>query len=165
MLNAREREKMIDELMREHQFGNGDIYLLELIPLIEMIWADGHNQQAEVDLLYTYAVKHIANLTELTDGEPPVSIDEVNQFIQRFMEKRPDPHLLKDLRHYATKLCFNTHDAKLNHQGKQELLHYCMDIAAASVTCYPYDQHQRVMDNEKTLLLELIDELHLLPHS
>ncbi len=163
MLPSPAREQAIYELVNTHHLKENDIYLLEFIPLIEMIWADGKNQQAEIDLLYNYALEHISHLEQLTGGESPVSVEDVNAFINRFMHHRPHPQFLKDLRHYTQKLCFSSQDEQQNTDKKQTLLHYCMDIAAASVTSYPYDKHARIMESEKNLLLELMQAFQLSP--
>jgi hypothetical protein len=41
---------------------DADFYFLDLIPLIEVIWADGDNQEAELKILYKFIIEHIAYL-------------------------------------------------------------------------------------------------------
>lgn len=57
------------------------LYLLEIIPLIDILWADGESQAAEVRLIYWYAVKHLARLySAMPQLEDQLSIEECNDF-------------------------------------------------------------------------------------
>jgi len=44
------RDHIIEDL-EKYGIKNEEIYLIDIIPLIEMIWADGMVQKCEVDIL------------------------------------------------------------------------------------------------------------------
>ena len=59
------REVLYEEAIEElEHFGisGAQIYLIDLIPLIEMIWADGKAQDAEVSILDDYLKKHVKHI-------------------------------------------------------------------------------------------------------
>lgn len=157
------REDALGILEMEYGFQENDIYLLELIPLIEMIWADGKNQAAEISLLYRFVIKHMAELSKHALGQEVVSVDQVNAFLDRFVHQRPDPKLLRDLRGFTLALSFCHSDEARNQRRKRRILEYCMDIAAAAVPQYPYEVHDRIVAEEKQLLIELMHAFDIAP--
>lgn len=147
----------------ETQYGiqGHEVYLLELIPLIEMVWADGHNQQAEVGLVYEFALRRLAELDREAHGINVLTAGQVNAFVERFLSKRPNPSLLRELRRLAMPVIFDHSDPRVNAKRRRMILEYCLDIGAAAVNRYPYDAHERFSPPEKALLLELVDALQL----
>jgi hypothetical protein len=147
----------LNRILEQHGLHRNSVYLLELIPLIDMIWSDGRNQAQEVAILQRFATRHLANLRRNAEGLEVVSAQKANAFIEYFMNARPSPSLLADLKSLALQ--------RLVQQGDQtaidSVIHHCMDIAAACVLDYPYAAGGRIMAEEKTLLLELIAELEL----
>ena len=72
------------QLKNECQLKDSDIYLLELIPLIEMMWSDGLNQEPELNLLNKYTSELVARIVESADGEDVINTDQANDFLERF---------------------------------------------------------------------------------
>jgi len=147
----------------ESQFGitGNQVYLLDLIPLAEMLWVDGKNQSEEVNLVYEFAIKHIAELSRHAEGEELLSEAEINDFMQRFVHARPSRELLSTLRKLANSFIFQHQDEQHNAQQKQRIIDFCIDIASAAVTQYPYDRHNRFIEEEKQLLTELMQTLNI----
>ena len=147
----------IKHILERNKLSENSVYLLELIPLIEMIWADGNNQEQEIHLLQQFTTQHIANLSKDAEGIEVVSVDEANEFINHFMDERPDPELINNLKSLAVE--------RMKGKGRPEVIDsvidYCMDIAAACVNHYPYQPSERVRAEEKSLLKGLISSLHL----
>jgi hypothetical protein len=71
-----------DQLMNEFNLRPADFYFLDLIPLIEIIWADGENQPGELRILYNFLIEHIAFLDRIA-GIQAVSIEDANAFLNR----------------------------------------------------------------------------------
>jgi len=133
------------------------VYLLPLVPLIEIMWADGKAQPAEISILYECATRHLANLHTAAAGEEVVSIAEAEAFLERFLKAEPDPAMLRRLRELTVALL----NATAPESERRSLLDNCMDIAAVAVSSYPYNRRDRVMAAEKALLHELFNSLHL----
>ena len=91
-----EREVFYEEAIEElGRFGisGAQVYLIDLIPLIEMIWADGKAQDAEVSILANYLKKHVKHINAMA-GYEALSLEAAKAFVAKFLEKRPDPKLL-----------------------------------------------------------------------
>jgi hypothetical protein len=154
------RQNLIDELINNHGLKAYEIYLIDLFPLIEMIWADGVAQQCETTLATKFCLNRIAELDSQAEGESPLSIDEANTFLDKYLSKKPDPELLKTIRSYIKPIHLSHSDSDINDERRQKILDYCIDIASAAVHKYPYDMHERFIKEEKQLLKEIIDTLY-----
>lgn len=154
-------DSSLDDLMREFDLRECDLLLLELIPLIEVIWADGENQEAELKLLYRFTIEHLARMSRDADGEELVTVDQVNSFLDRFAHQPPDPELLKRLRAVAVEHLDRRSESTEAARERRSIMDYCLDIAAACTTHYPYGSHDRVMAAEKLLLRDLMSELRI----
>ncbi len=147
-----------DHYLQKYELKPSHIYLLELIPIIEMIWADGKNQENELKLLYRFTVEHLSRVTSGSEGIEVISEDDINEFIDRFVNHPPASEMLADLR----QCCIEKLERK-NFEDRQQttsaILDYCMDVAAACVSSYPYKFDERVVKKEKELLAELFSIL------
>ncbi len=147
-------QQIFDQLTAEFGLKPADYYLLDLIPLIEMIWVDGQNQEGELKILYRFVIDHIAYLDQAT-GLRTVTVREANDFLDRFAHSKPSSKLLKELRKLAIS------SANHSDRRKMTILEYCLDIAAACVTCYPYKLRDRFMILEKQFLMQLLIEFDI----
>lgn len=138
-------------LQTEFHLKDSDIYFLDLIPLIEMLWADGMNQEGELKILYKFVIEHIANLDQLSESSV-ISVADANSFLDRFAHQKPDPRLIDEL--------MTLFHGK-NNVNRQTILNYCMDIAAACTTHYPFGLQERVVREEKKLLKKLFREFRI----
>ncbi len=143
------RDEIITALEAEHDVSPQLIYVLDVIPLVDMLWADGRNQDAEISLIKKFLVEHMAELETAAGVDNPVSIDEINDFIERFVIQRPDPGLLKRLRELAE---LNIAQGPNPTDRSRTVLDYCLDIASAAVADYPYGKHERFEQAEKEAL-------------
>lgn len=154
-------EELLDRLVNEFGLQREHVYLLNLVPLIEVMWADGRLQDAELSLFYQYATEWLVELSRDSEGEPIVSAEQANAFIDQFTRERPDPRLLQQLRDLAFQFIEATPQTMRKDGRDQELIDWCMDIAAAAVAEYPYHKRDRVTQAEKELLRSLIRRLGL----
>ncbi len=137
-----------ERLKSEFNLKDTDFYFLDLIPLIEMLWADGMNQEGELKILYNFVIEHIAKLDQLSETSV-ISVADANSFLDRFAHQRPDPQLVEELM-----ALFHGKSGS----DRRTILNYCMDIAAACTTHYPFGLQERVMREEKNLLQKLFWE-------
>lgn len=154
--NAMDREELLGLLESEHGITGPEVYLLELVPLIEMAWADGRPRPAEVKLLYEFALHRLAELDEIA-GVDVLTAEQVNGFLDRFLSTAPDRESLRALRRLAIAFILEHSDASVNETRRRAILEYCLDIGAASVGRYPYGRHERFGASEKALMLELVE--------
>jgi hypothetical protein len=133
------------------------VYLLPLVPLIEIMWADGKVQPAEISILYECVTRHLADLHTAAGGEEVVGVEEAEAFLDHFLKAEPDPEVLRRLRELTVELL----NATAPESQRRTLLDNCLDIAAVAVSAYPYGRRDRVMAAEKALLHELFNSLRL----
>ena len=156
---SEQRQLLIHELLTDHGLKEYEIYLLDLFPLIEMVWSDGNNQASELSFAYEFCLHRIAELDAQTGGNSPLSIEQANAFLTKYLNQKPDTELLKTIRNYIKPLYLNNSDPAVNEQRKQKIVDYCIDIAAAAVHTYPYEKHERFAAEEKQLLKDIINSL------
>ncbi len=134
-----------------------DVYLIDIIPLIEMIWADGKVQEGEIAVLKDFLQKHVARINAMA-GYPLLDMAQAQRFAASFLKRRPDAALLHALRELVAPVRLAAADERLRENVKESLLAACLDIAASSVTVYPYGLHERFDTQEKRCFFEILDE-------
>lgn len=134
------------------------IYLIDIIPLIEMVWADGCAQDAEIDILFDYLYHHVDHINRVA-GYDMLTYDDAKKFVKAFLANRPDPKLLRALRSLIPSVRFSSSDNRGNRYIRESLLAACLDIASSSVLDYPYDFRDRFNPAEKKCFFEILDSL------
>ncbi len=146
----------IQALLERYDLKPQHVYLLELVPLIEMMWVDGRNQSKEVSIIREVTEKHVAMLNGLVEGVTVVSNRDAKDFLNRFLHVRPPEGLITELRDLTVDW-MNQKD-KVREKG-DTIMGYCLDIAAACASTEKFDD--RIVEQEKLLLKELITALEL----
>lgn len=137
------------------------IYLVDVIPLVAMMWTDGHNQEPEIKLICDFIDEHRRRLREMAGGIEVIDDKTLRRFISRFVERRPDKGLLEALWELAHPLVLSHPDDDHNRAHAKRILNFCLDIAAACVVQYPYDDRARFLTAEKEALHALMATLHI----
>jgi len=149
------REEILEQLESLGITGK-NVYFIDYIPLIEMIWADGQPQQGEMDIFYEFLEKHVAHLNKMA-GYSAFKLEEAVHFVSGFFNARPSPEMLKTLRKLAAHSGLFQEDSKKRAQFEKSLLARCLDIGASCVTEYPYGLHERFNTDEKRCFFEIFD--------
>ncbi|MCI5158275.1 MAG: hypothetical protein D3906_07490 [Candidatus Electrothrix sp. AUS1_2] len=149
-------KEAMDRLKR---FGitNEKVYLIDLILLIEMMWADGLAQQGEIEILENYLEKHVDNVNKRA-GCKVLRVQDARDFVKPHLDKRPDPEKIKSLRELVKPISFAV-PSDINQKLKDELLHVCMDVGAIATTEYPYEPDERFNKEEKQCFFEILQAL------
>lgn len=153
------RVEILDELTEHHGFAAHDVFLLPLVPLVEMVLVDGAAQQAEMEILTDYAAQLLDCLKEQAQGVEVVHPEQATRFLNRLFAIGSDHARLKRLRKLCLRLIQLNSDRQWVMGQEQTLLEYCLDIAAASVLEYPYAARGRIVEQEKLLLADLVRSL------
>ena len=150
------RQEAVNRLKR---FGitNEKMYLINLILLVEMMWADGQAQKGEVEILERYLEKHVDNVNKHAGCEV-LQVQDARDFVKPHIDKRPDPETINSLRALVKPISFPV-PSKRNEQLKDELLHVCMDMGAISTTEYPYRPDERFNQEEKLCFFKILQAL------
>jgi hypothetical protein len=144
--------------LRKYGITGNDVYMVDFFPLIEMVWADGQAQAGEIDILDGYIEKHVNSINKLT-GCKVLSPENARKFVKKFLEKKPDPEIMKTLRDLVKPIRLATADEEKNEKLRQSLLFLCMDIAAISTTVYPYESDERFDLDEKACFFSIWQSL------
>ncbi len=124
------------------------IYLIDLVLLCEMAWADGTIQNAEREELFGYLNAHVDSINRLA-GCPVINHRTAREFVGRFLHERPDPHLLAEIRELIPIVRLAGKKQNEADQIRMDILNGCLDIAASAVTKYPYGLAERFTAEEK----------------
>ena len=152
------RQEALDRL-RDFGIQGEDVYLIDLIPLVEMIWSDGQAQASEIGIFKDYLLKHVNNVNAIA-GYKMLTIEKAERFLHRFLNDRPSEKLLNTLRSLIPPLRLSSSDDDANQSLRTSVLQGCLDIAASSVTEYPYQAMERFCSDEKKCWFEIFDTLN-----
>jgi hypothetical protein len=151
------RQEAVEEL-KKHGITGTSVYLIDIIPLIEMAWADGRIQHGELAILDNYLVRHIGRINDLA-GYQVLTIEDGRRFLERFIAERPSKELLRTLRGFIRPVRLSSSDYESCLLLRESLLAACLDIAASSVTEYPYGLDGRFEASEKRCFFEILESL------
>lgn len=152
------RPTRAEALQRLARFGirGAEAYLVDLVPLVEMIWADGDAQPEEVEELLGFARRHVQRLNDLA-GYTMLEEADARAFVERFLRERPDPALLAELRALIAPLRLSSSDEGDNEALRSSLLASCLLIAARSPA--PGGARRRITGAERAAFFEILDAL------
>lgn len=148
------REEAITEL-EKYGISGKDFYLVDIIPLIEMIWADGKAQEGELKILVQFLKNHVKKVNE-NAGFDFLTIENAKDFALKFLKKRPEKGLMESLRKLSSVIIKSTGNFN---EIKESMLHACFDIASSSVVKYPYGLTERFELSEKKCFFTILSNL------
>ncbi|CAG0970473.1 hypothetical protein MYXO_01270 [Myxococcaceae bacterium] len=145
-------------VLRRHGITGADVYLIDLIPLIEIIWADGKAQDSELFLFEAFLRRHVDGLNRSV-GHRMLTLEDARAFVRRFLHERPSHELLRELRSLVAAVRLASSDDGHNAALRGSLLAACVDIAASAVAAYPYAHGERFDREEKHSFFEILESL------
>jgi hypothetical protein len=132
---------------------------LWLVPVVEMLWADGRCQREEVRVLLHYADRFV----NLASREVPgITRERVRQFLRPLL----DPSVGRNPRKRAelTRLSdfiLQERVAPAHRDRRKHLFDICVEVAAAANADEPERLDRRISVREERLLSQLLKELQL----
>jgi len=135
-------------LLAAHNIRQEQIYLIDLALLCEMAWADGKIQHGEKEILFHYLDHHVNSINRLA-GCVILNSADARDFVERFLQNPPEPELLETIRRVIPAIRINNKASEIAEQIRLDILNACLDIAASSVTTYPYGLKERFTEQEK----------------
>lgn len=149
------RQEAMEELNR-HGINGMHVYLIDVFPLIEMMWADGYVQQIEIAILDQFLSNHVDAINEQA-GYTVLEHKDAHAFIAPLIETQPNAQWLREVRLLIPALRFNSQDPEVNREARESLLGVCLDIAAGAVTQYPYELSERINAAEKRCFFDIMN--------
>lgn len=144
--------------LESHGITGKYLYLAELFPLIEVIWADGMNQEAEITIFYKALVSHLRQIN-CSLGYQLFTYSEAKVFFKPFIQERPSEDILSLLRRLFVLTLDSVDDPGRKKEIVNSLLSYSLDIASSSVTQYPYKNNERFDQNEKRCFFSILSDI------
>lgn len=156
-------------LLSQYDFPQSFIYLAPVLPLVQVMWADGRNQMPERAKIHVIIQDHCNALNELAGGVNVVSSADVETFDRVFIANQPPAPMLQTFTEYAKKLLEEKAGEAVSQAGslynQEKLFHACLEIAATSPVKiqqdFGEDVYERVIDQERSFirqLFNLVDE-------
>lgn len=147
-------------LLTQHGLPPSFIYLAPVLPIVQVMWADGRNQIPERAKLHLIMQAHSQALSDLAEGVEVVSTENLERFHEMFISNQPDMDMLTTLTGVATDLLRQHPDNADGQAGllydRAQLLHACIEIAA---TCESEMRHsaghlfsQRIVEEERRFI-------------
>ncbi len=130
-------------------------YLIDIIPLIEMIWADGEAHESELAILDEYLHKRVQQINEMA-GYAAIDFQGAQAFAYQFIRQKPLPEFLRTLRSLVGPIIMSSSDSRYVEPLTKLMFEACIDIAANAVRKYPYGLHDRFDSDEKRCFYEII---------
>ena len=155
---VREARKEAVKKLRRYGIEGVYVYLIDVIPLIEMVWADGTAQDSEIAIIDAYLHEHVNHINMIA-GSDFLSFEEAHDFISGFLRTKPDPEFLKTLRSLVAPVRLSTSDRDFNDAVRESLLATCLDIASSAAAQYPHKLSDRFDPAEKRCFFEILDTL------
>jgi len=149
------RQEALEELS-QHGISGTQVYLIDVFPLLEMMWADGQVQQIEIAILDQFLANHVDAINKQT-GYVVLEHKDAHAFIAPLIETQPDAQWLREVRLLIPPLRFNSENPEANRKAREAILGVCLDVAAGAVKQYPYELTERINADEKRCFFDILD--------
>jgi hypothetical protein len=160
---SRKGEMATNDSMSRHEalsilercgISGANVYLMDLIPLIEMVWADGKVQPSEIAILDRFLRQHVKKINMICD-DGVLDLKTARAFCTRFLYERPDPDFLCRLRRLIKPVHLLLFKGESLYNSIDALLAVCSDIAENAVMEFPQAAPGRLNTAEKSCLFEI----------
>jgi hypothetical protein len=153
-----ERERALQEL-RVHGLRGAQVHLLDAIPLLEVVWADGALGEEELRAVEAFVERHIAHLNALPGG-PRLQPEDGQRFLARFTQRRPAPGLLRALRALVPRVILAAAaDPAEAARRRATIIRACVGAALASSPEATHAGLDALGPDEEACLRDILSEL------
>ncbi|MGC8119326.1 hypothetical protein [Marinobacter sp. VGCF2001] len=122
-------------LLSQHDLPSSFIYLAPVLPIVQVMWADGKNQIPERAKLHVIIENHCRALSELAGGMQVVPREDIELFDSLFIAQKPEPATLSPFFDVAAELVKEKASVRMAENDslylKDQLFQACLEIAAA----------------------------------
>lgn len=144
--------------LKHHGISGHEVYFIDLVLLCEMSWADGMSQDPEREIIYDYLNHHVDSINRMA-GCKVLEYSEAREFLDRHLDQPPTPELCEEIRNLIQLVRLQNREEMVAEQIRLDILNACIDIAASSVTKYPYGLNERFTVEEKEYYHKLVEIL------
>jgi len=147
-----------DELIRLSLYGikGKRVYLIDLIPLIEMIRAGGQLQPEKIDYLDHYIEKHLRHINQMA-GYLVLSMADATQFTAAYLTAHPNMAHLKEIRKCIAPVRFGETRNEYGDLIMRRILSACLNLLSISLAQFPRDYHNEYCSEERSMYLDIME--------
>jgi hypothetical protein len=147
-----------EALMRLGLFGikGKRVYLIDLIPLIEMIRAGGQLQSEKIDYLDHYTKQHLRHINQMA-GYLLLSMADATQFTAPYLIAHPDMTHLKKIRECITPVRLGETRNDYGDLIMRRILSACLDLLSISLAQYPDELRGEYCSEERSMYLDILE--------
>jgi hypothetical protein len=151
--NKLARENALERLRRFGIEGKR-IYLIDLVPLIEMIWAGGRISSETIEFLYKYAKSHIRHINAMAGYLLIKSTDAAN-FSAPYLASPPNMSTLKQIRECIVPVRLGETPNDYGDMIMNRIMAGCREILSISVAKHPNELHLICSSKEMDKYLDI----------
>lgn len=148
------REGALERLSR-HGIEGKRVYLIDLIPLIEMIWAGGQVKAEKIDFLYNFIKRHINHINRLA-GYVVLSMADAINFTGPYLNSRPNMALLKKLRECIIPVRIGVVRNDYGDIMARRIVAACLNILSITLAQYPHELQNTCCLEEREMYLDIM---------
>lgn len=147
-----------DALIRLSLYGikGKRVYLIDLIPLIEMIRAGGQLQPEKIDYLEHYIKKHLRHINQMA-GYLVLSMADATQFTAPYLTAHPNMAHLKKIRECIAPVRFGETRNEYGDLIMGRILSACLNLLSISLAQYPDELHDEHCSGERGMYLDIME--------
>ncbi len=154
-------------LLSQHDLPPSLIYLAPVLPVVQVMWADGRNQIPERAKLQVIIQDHCRALAQLAGGMEVVTQADIDIFDRTFVAQKPNPSTLSPFFEVASELLSGrSEEGKAKNDSlyqREKLFQACLEIAAtcpAEVGSEPNEMFaRRIVDAERSYIEKVFELL------
>ena len=132
------------------------VYLIDLIPLIEMIWAGGQLQAEKIDFLYNFIKMHIDHINRLA-GYMVLSMPDAINFAAPYLTSRPNMTYLKKLRDCIVPLRLGEGRNDYGDMIARRIVVACRNILSIALAKYPHALQNKCCSEERDMYTDIME--------
>lgn len=141
------------------ELGVINFQFLWLVPLIEVMWADGRCQKEEIEVLFQ-AVERFVNTVK--PEAPEITLERAQRFLAPLVDASIgyDPRKLTELTRLSD-FIIDELVSSSHHDKRLDLFNICVEIAAAAQAVESERKGRRISQGEEQVLRTLLQDLNL----
>lgn len=132
------------------------VYLIDLIPLIEMIWAGGQMQAEQIGFLYNFIKRQIDHVNCLA-GYVVLSMADGINFVAPYLSSKPNLAHLKKLRDCIVPVRLGWMRNDYGDIIARRIVVACLNMLSMTLAKYPHELQNKCCSEERKMYLDIME--------
>jgi hypothetical protein len=152
-LETLERETALERL-RRYGIEEQKIYFIDLVPLIEMVWAEGRIGYDQLTFLYDFTKRHVKHINDVT-GYAVLNKDDAIAFAKPLLAVHPDMTILKKIRECIVPVRLGEARNDYGDMIMSRIMSACRELLSRAMAEHPAGLHDLYCRNEIEMYLDI----------